>query len=88
VDGQPIEGTIVDVWHSDKEGYYDVQHLEDVGGLSGRARFRTGPEGEWRFWSIKPAAYPIPYDGPIGQMLTARLDVLVKAPDSSEAKLG
>jgi hydroxyquinol 1,2-dioxygenase len=72
VDGKPIAGAIVDVWHSDQEGYYDVQHLEDVGGLSGRARFRTGSEGEWSFWSIKPAAYPIPYDGPVGQMLSAQ----------------
>jgi hydroxyquinol 1,2-dioxygenase len=72
VDGQPISGAIVDVWHSDSDGYYDVQNLDAVGGLAGRARFRSGPNGEWHFWSIKPAAYPIPYDGPVGQMLTAQ----------------
>jgi hydroxyquinol 1,2-dioxygenase len=71
-DGRPIPGASVDVWHSDSDGYYDVQHLDDVGGLSGRARFRTGLKGDWSFWSIKPAAYPIPYDGPVGQMLTAQ----------------
>jgi hydroxyquinol 1,2-dioxygenase len=70
--GKPLANAIVDVWHSDDEGYYDVQHIDDVGGLSGRARFRTDADGRYRFWSIKPAAYPIPYDGPVGEMLQAQ----------------
>jgi len=68
-DGNPLENAIVDVWHSDNDGYYDVQHLEE---LAGRARFRTNGNGAFRFWSIKPAAYPIPYDGPVGDMLKAQ----------------
>lgn len=71
-DGKPLPDAIVDVWHSDDDGYYDVQQLEKVGGLSGRARFRTDKEGRFNFWTIKPAAYPIPYDGPVGEMLTAQ----------------
>lgn len=70
--GKPLVNAIVDVWHSDNDGYYDVQRIEDVGGLSGRARFRTDAEGRYSFWSIKPAAYPIPYDGPVGEMLVAQ----------------
>lgn len=72
LDGTPVANAIVDVWHSDDEGYYDVQQIEKVGGPSGRARFRTDENGNYRFWSIKPAAYPIPYDGPVGEMLTAQ----------------
>lgn len=71
-DGKPLANAIVDVWHSDNDGYYDVQQLDKVNGLSGRARFRTDADGRYRFWSIKPAAYPIPYDGPVGEMLTAQ----------------
>jgi hydroxyquinol 1,2-dioxygenase len=71
-DGKSLANAFVDVWHSDDDGYYDVQHIDDVGGLSGRARFRTDADGRYRFWSIKPAAYPIPYDGPVGDMLTAQ----------------
>lgn len=71
-DGKPLANAIVDVWHSDKDGFYDVQHLEETGGLAGRARFRTDANGNYYFWSIKPAAYPIPYDGPVGDMLTAQ----------------
>lgn len=71
-DGRPLADAIVDVWHSDHDGYYDVQHLEETGGLAGRARLRTDSDGAYRFWSIKPAAYPIPYDGPVGEMLAAQ----------------
>jgi hydroxyquinol 1,2-dioxygenase len=37
-----------------------------------RARFRTDSEGRFHFWTIKPAAYPIPHDGPVGKMLQAQ----------------
>lgn len=68
VDGTPIDGAVVDVWQSDKDGFYDVQ-LPDIDGPVLRARFHSGPEGRVRFWSTVPAAYPIPDDGPVGQML-------------------
>jgi hydroxyquinol 1,2-dioxygenase len=71
-DGRPLAGAIVDVWHSDDEGRYDVQHLEEVGGLALRARFRADGDGRFHFWTIKPRAYPIPYDGPVGRMLAAQ----------------
>ena len=72
VGGEPIADAIVDTWHSDDEGFYDVQHVEAVGGLKLRGRFRTDAEGRFRFWSIVPLFYPIPYDGPVGRMLEAQ----------------
>ena len=69
VDGKPLAGATVDVWHSDDDGYYDVQQLDDIGDLAMRARFHTDASGRFHFWSIKPAAYPIPHDGPVGEML-------------------
>lgn len=71
-DGGPLAGAIVDVWHSDDDGYYDVQHSDDTADLVARARFRTDEHGRFHFWSIKPAAYPIPHDGPVGKMLEAQ----------------
>jgi hydroxyquinol 1,2-dioxygenase len=71
-DGRPLAGAVIDVWHSDDDGYYDVQHLEEVGGLALRARFRAGEGGRFHFWTIKPKAYPIPHDGPVGRMLAAQ----------------
>jgi hydroxyquinol 1,2-dioxygenase len=69
VDGRPLAGAVVDVWHSDDDGYYDVQQLDKIGDLAMRARFHTDQNGRFHFWSIKPAAYPIPHDGPVGEML-------------------
>jgi hydroxyquinol 1,2-dioxygenase len=71
-DGKPLAGAIVDVWHSDDDGYYDVQKSGDQSGTAMRARFRADGEGRFHFWTIKPAAYPIPDDGPVGQMLKAQ----------------
>jgi len=72
IDGRPIAGAAVDVWHSDNDGYYDVQQLDKIGDLAMRARFRTDANGRFHFWSIKPAPYPIPHDGPVGEMLEAQ----------------
>ncbi|MCG6204343.1 intradiol ring-cleavage dioxygenase [Rhodopseudomonas sp. HC1] len=68
-DGAPVAGALVDVWHSDGGGFYDVQQLDRAGGLAMRARLVTGVDGGFRFWTIKPAAYPVPHDGPVGRML-------------------
>jgi alcohol dehydrogenase class IV/protocatechuate 3,4-dioxygenase beta subunit len=66
----PVVDAIVDVWQSNEDGFYDVQ-LPDLDGPVLRARFRTDGEGRLRFWTIVPAAYPIPADGPVGAMLDA-----------------
>ena len=70
VDGEALKGVNVDVWQSDSDGYYDVQR-SDLEGARLRGRFVTGADGEARFWTIMPTAYPIPYDGPVGDMLKA-----------------
>ena len=71
-DGPALAGATVDVWHSDDDGYYDVQHLEEIGGHALRARLRADENGRFHFWTIKPKAYPIPHDGPVGRMLEAQ----------------
>src|SRR5450830_319404 len=72
VDGSPIAGAVVDVWHSDGDGYYDVQREDGLQHLSDRARFVTDTQGRFWFRSIVPAFYPIPDDGPVGKMLDAQ----------------
>lgn len=69
-EGAPVSGAVVDVWQSNEDGFYDVQ-LPDLDGPVLRARFTTGDDGRFTFWSILPAEYPIPDDGPVGKMLTA-----------------
>jgi hydroxyquinol 1,2-dioxygenase len=69
-DGQPVANAVVDVWHSDAEGFYDVQ-LPELEEPTLRARFHTDAQGRYRFWTILPRYYPIPYDGTVGEMLKA-----------------
>ncbi|MGY4902111.1 maleylacetate reductase and hydroxyquinol 1,2-dioxygenase domain-containing protein [Streptomyces sp. 900116325] len=66
----PLPDAVVDVWQADKDGFYDVQLPEHEGPVL-RGRLRTDDEGRLRFWTILPAEYPIPDDGPVGQMLQA-----------------
>jgi len=68
--GKPVPGASVDVWQSNQDGFYDVQ-LPDLDGPVLRARFTTDGQGCLAFWSIVPAEYPIPADGPVGQLLAA-----------------
>lgn len=66
--GKPIAGAIIDVWSGDGEGFYDMQK-GDGNTMALRARFRTDAQGRYHYWSIKPAYYPVPDDGPVGGML-------------------
>jgi len=68
--GAPIANCCVDVWSGDGEGVYDMQKSGDAG-MQLRARFSTDAKGEYHFWSIKPTYYPVPDDGPVGDMLRA-----------------
>ncbi|HTH98266.1 MAG TPA: intradiol ring-cleavage dioxygenase [Stellaceae bacterium] len=68
--GQPLVNAIVDVWHSDQEGFYDVQD-PSLTESSLRGRLRTDGQGRFHFWTAMPRWYPIPADGPVGQMLNA-----------------
>jgi hydroxyquinol 1,2-dioxygenase len=69
-DGQPVANAIIDVWHSDADGFYDVQ-LPELEGPTLRARFHSDARGRFRFWTIMPRYYPIPDDGTVGDMLKA-----------------
>lgn len=71
LDGQPIAGAMVDVWSDNADGYYDVQQPDIQPKWNNRGRFVTGPDGRYSFQGIKPVSYPIPDDGPVGQMLEA-----------------
>jgi len=68
-DGHVLGGATVDVWQSDDDGFYDVQKESDDPSL--RARFIVDNDGRFDFWTIAPKFYPIPYDGPVGDMLKA-----------------
>ena len=69
--GTPIEGAEVDVWHSSPEGFYENQDPTQAD-MNLRGKFITGAQGHFSFRSVKPAGYPIPIDGPVGDLLRAQ----------------
>ncbi|KAE9379880.1 aromatic compound dioxygenase [Stipitochalara longipes BDJ] len=68
VHGNPIEGVKIDIWETDSTGHYDVQH-SDRQGPDGRCVMNSDKEGVFWFKAIVPVPYPIPHDGPVGQLL-------------------
>ena len=69
-DGRPIEGAEVDIWQSSPEGFYENQDPAQAD-MNLRGKFLTGKDGRISFRSVKPAGYPIPIDGPVGELLRA-----------------
>jgi hydroxyquinol 1,2-dioxygenase len=67
--GAPLPGAHLEVWESDDDGRYDVQY--DDGRVAGRGGLDADEHGGYRFWGVVPTPYPIPDDGPVGQMLSA-----------------
>lgn len=67
--GNPIAGARVDVWSDNADGFYDVQQPGVQPQHNNRGVFITGADGRYSFVGIKPVSYPIPDDGPVGQML-------------------
>jgi hydroxyquinol 1,2-dioxygenase len=70
LDGEPIAGALIEIWQADEDGLYDVQY-EDLDHPQGRGHLRSAADGRFWFWSVKPEAYPIPDDGPVGELLKA-----------------
>jgi hydroxyquinol 1,2-dioxygenase len=68
--GKPIAGALVDIWHSSTEGFYENQDPVQAD-MNLRGQFTTDKDGHINFRSIKPAGYPIPIDGPVGDLLRA-----------------
>jgi hydroxyquinol 1,2-dioxygenase len=67
--GEPIPQALVETWQADEDGFYDVQ--KELDGPQNRGHLTTDAEGNYWFWAVKPVAYPIPDDGPVGELLRA-----------------
>lgn len=85
--GNPVPGARIEVWEADDDGFYDVQYTD--GRVAGRAHLQADDEGRYSFWALTPTPYPIPHDGPVGQLLervrrspvrAAHLHFMVTAP--------
>jgi len=66
--GDPVADAEVDVWHSSPEGYYENQDPVQAN-MNLRGKFRTQPDGNFYFRTVMPAGYPIPVNGPVGDLI-------------------
>ena len=69
--GKPVGGVIVDVWQASPVGLYENQDPAQPD-HNLRGRFETDADGRFHFRSKRPAGYPVPVDGPCGEMLRAQ----------------
>ena len=68
--GDPIAGVEVDIWHSSTEGFYENQDPVQAD-MNLRGKFSSDANGHIGFRTVKPAGYPIPIDGPVGELCRA-----------------
>ncbi|KIM53157.1 hypothetical protein SCLCIDRAFT_1223036 [Scleroderma citrinum Foug A] len=87
-EGAPISDAIIDAWEADADGLYDLQYAESTR-PDCRGRLRSGEDGSFGFRAVVPPAYPIPSDGPLGELLRlmnrhnmrpSHLHIVVQAP--------
>jgi protocatechuate 3,4-dioxygenase beta subunit len=69
--GKPLPNVEVDVWQSSPVGLYENQD-DTQADMNLRGKFTTDAVGRFSFRSVKPAGYPVPTDGPVGEMLRAQ----------------
>jgi hydroxyquinol 1,2-dioxygenase len=69
--GKPLANATLDIWQAAPNGLYDLQD-ENQPDLNMRGRFRTDAAGRFEFRSLKPLSYPVPHDGPAGELLLAQ----------------
>jgi hydroxyquinol 1,2-dioxygenase len=69
-DGSPIAGAELDIWQNGDNRLYAVQD-PDAPEHHLRGRFKTRDDGSYAYLAVRPVPYPIPDDGPVGEMLAA-----------------
>jgi catechol 1,2-dioxygenase len=69
--GAALDDAVVDVWQASPVGLYENQDAQQPD-MNLRGRFRTDAQGHFYFHSVRPAGYPVPVDGPCGDLLRAQ----------------
>ena len=70
IDGAPVSGAHLDIWQTNNNGFYE--NMDDSQpDYNLRGQLTADEDGRFAFWTVKPEAYPIPTDGPVGDLLEA-----------------
>jgi protocatechuate 3,4-dioxygenase beta subunit len=66
--GKPIAGALLDIWQTAPNKFYAVQDSQQPA-MNCRGKLRADALGHFEFRTRKPVAYPVPIDGPVGELL-------------------
>ena len=64
----PIRGAVLDMWQAATNGLYENQD-QNQPDYNLRGRFQTDNDGTFEFVALLPTPYPVPTDGPVGELL-------------------
>ena len=70
VDGTPLGGAVVDIWHADDLGFYS-QFAPGLPDWLFRGQVVADSEGRYAINTMQPAPYQIPTDGSCGALIAA-----------------
>jgi catechol 1,2-dioxygenase len=70
-DGKPIVGASLDCWQTATIGFYSVQQPDAQSPQNLRGIYTTDTDGSYEIRTVRPVPYPIPSDGPTGDLLRA-----------------
>ncbi len=88
LDGNPVAGAELDIWHADDDGYYSG-FAPDIPAGNLRGVVVSDGQGRFEIATVQPAPYQIPTDGPTGKLIAAaawhawrpaHLHLMVRAP--------
>jgi catechol 1,2-dioxygenase len=68
VTGAPVAGVTVDIWQCSTNGLYEQQDPEQPD-FNLRGKLTTDANGYYGVYCLRPVPYPVPDDGPAGQLL-------------------
>jgi protocatechuate 3,4-dioxygenase beta subunit len=71
IDHQPIAAATLDCWQNATAGFYAVQQPGEQSAENLRGIYTTEADGSYEIRTVRPVPYPIPSDGPAGDLLKA-----------------
>jgi hydroxyquinol 1,2-dioxygenase len=71
IDRRPIAGATLDCWQNATDGFYAVQQPGVQSAENLRGIYTTDADGTYEIRTVRPVPYPIPSDGPAGELLKA-----------------
>jgi protocatechuate 3,4-dioxygenase beta subunit len=86
--GESVKGAQITIYSTDSDGWYtpydSIQKHMNEADARIMGFLRTDPRGQFDIFTIRPASYPILYDG---RVMPAHLNIVIKAPGYPKKQL-